>query len=105
MHPHLVQEKISTKEIESIDESSLLLMFTMMEMLREDTRFNVSAGDILAEESFSGKGGEFGGGGASGNWEEEKCDTKCESCDLHEEPEPEPGSGDSNDNNSSSDNE
>jgi len=81
MHPQLVRAKIQEVErIESLNESSLLLMFSMMEMLHE---VPPNAGDLLAEEAFSGKGGESGGGGASGSFDD--CDKKCESCDLHEQ--------------------
>jgi len=103
IHPELVKEKIrEVEKVESLDDSSLLLMFTMMEMLREVPPFD--SGEIIQEEKFEGKGGEFGGGGASESWEE-KCDAKCESCDSHEEEsEPDSDNDDSNNDNSNSSN-
>ena len=103
MHPNLVKEKMPIERVESLNDSTLLLMFTMMEMLHEVPPMD--GGEIIQEEKFEGKSGEFGGAGASGNWGEEKCDAKCESCNLHEK-ESEPDSdNDNSDDNSNSDNE
>jgi hypothetical protein len=102
MHPQLVKEKISVEKVESMNESSLLLMFSMMEMLHE---VPPNAGDLLAEESFSGKGGEFGGAGASGPFDDCGTKEKCKFCDSYKpEQESEPSSNDSSSDSGSSDN-
>jgi hypothetical protein len=96
MHSQLVKEKMSVEKVESMNEASLLLMFSMMEMLHE---VPPNAGDLLAEESFSGKGGEFSGAGASGPFEDCGTKAKCEDCDSYKpEQESEPSSDDSGSN-------
>ena len=104
IHPDLIKEKIQeAARVDSMDDLSLLSLFSTMSILQEDTRFNVSAGDILAAEmaeDLKGKGGEFGGAGVSESFE---CDSNCECCDLHEDPPEEDADSSSDDSSSDSD--
>jgi hypothetical protein len=100
VHPTLLKEKIQEAErVDSMNDMTLLSMFTMMELLHEVPP--VGGGEVI-QEHFEGKGGEFGGAGASEDIGE--CDTDCKSCDLHESepesdsPSDESSSGDSDNN-------
>ncbi len=95
MHPDKLREKVQEPErVDTLNEASLLMMFTTMEILNEQFSFEHPA------EPFEGKGGEFGGGGASGDFE---CSKGCESCELHKESESEPGCDSQPDDSGSSD--
>ena len=56
MHPQIVKEKLQEVErVESIPENHLLTLFTEMEILLEDSRFNISSTDLLAQDIIEGK--------------------------------------------------